>query len=169
MAGPCALTASSGPRLLLSRRRRPSVPLASAASAAHDMTLLLSPAYATTGAPGSPRLVNRALRMNPMSTLVDLASARLASVDLGFAAAVDRRRWAAAFAAATGLVLGLVSSSAAGASSQTWEREEDGERMVLLNRGRGRGGAAVLQGGVPRACGPLSRGVQRGGNGGTYR
>jgi len=71
--------------------------------------VLLAPAYATIGKPGTPPLMNRRLRLNPLSTVLDELAAKAGAADLWFAAAVDRSKWAVGAAAAAGLALGLVS------------------------------------------------------------
>jgi hypothetical protein len=84
------------------RRRRAPPP------AAADAAALLAPGYATTGRPGTPRLLNRRLRVNPFTTLADEAAAAGGALDVWLSAAVDRHRWAPAAAAAAGAALGLV-------------------------------------------------------------
>jgi hypothetical protein len=83
---------------------------AAAGAGADAAATLVAPAYATVGTPGSPRLLGRRLRLNPLSTALDELASKMGTLDLWFAAAIDRHaRSAVAAAVAAGLALGLVS------------------------------------------------------------
>jgi hypothetical protein len=113
-------------------------PVRAGAAAATADTVLTAPAYATAGAPGSPRLLNRQLQTNPLSTFADLAAAKAGQWDLWLAAAVDRRSWAPAAAAGAGLALGLVSSRA-------WRRPCCSARRAAASSDPRTGAAALFK------------------------